>query len=320
MDEQEIIQTGQNAVQESEPVGNSEQLPSEPAPEAPQPELPKDSEIGVNEDGELTISDDFFSEASEAKQQEPEQPEQGLSDDYFRDTPFEQWDESKLTGDVTYYVQFVKEQLARRQAQANFMAQQAELQKQQEAQLPKPYTAKELADDANKLARERLGLDADEEIDMYDPEHYAAMQQAVNELNAQREEQISKAKNLNQAQAQFGQYWADLSSKSYFNDFDSWITGVLNKSGKSPQMLADYIQRTGDFEGAQRVLNTWQNAYLQQKQANRNQVKTNARIPSIENANNAVQTGGRRFNLAAFKEMDDEQQAQALINAGYVTI
>ena len=119
MDEQEIVQTGQNAVPESEPVGNSEQLPSEPEPEAPQPELPKDSEIGVNEDGELTISDDFFSEASEAKD---EQPEQSLSDDYFRDTPFEQWDESKLTGDVTKFLPYVKEQLARRQAQQSAAA------------------------------------------------------------------------------------------------------------------------------------------------------------------------------------------------------
>ena len=250
--------------------------------------------------------------------QEPKQEEQGLSADYLRDTPFEQWDESKIKGDVSQYLPYVKEQIARRQAQANFMAQQAEVQRQQAAQMPKPYTAKELAADANKLVRERLGLNADEDIDMYDPEHYAAMQQAVAELNAQRGEQIKAMQQATEGQAQFGRYWADLSAKSYFSDFDNWITGVLAQTGKSPQMLVDYVQQTGDYDGARRALSTWESAYLQQKRANYNQAKTNARVPSIENANNAMQ-GGRRFNLAAFKEMDDEQQAQALINAGYVS-
>ena len=295
-------------------------ITGEPSEQATAQELTGDNEIGVDDNGDLTISNSFFNDESkpESPQLEPEQPkpeEQGLSDDYLRDTPFEQWDESKIKGDVSRYLPFMKEQLARRRAQANFIQQQQQIQQQNAENIPKPYTPKELAADGKKLAAQRLGLDSDEDIDMYEPDHYAAMQQAVKELNEQREAQIRNYQGLSQAQMNFGAYMADLQARPYFKDFDNFFTASLAKTGQTPQMVIDYVKRTGKYNDLQRTVETMHRRYLEMQH---NANKSKARVPNVENTNNAVATGGRVFNLSAFKEMNDDEQAQALINAGYV--
>ena len=295
-------------------------ITGEPSEQATAQELTGDNEIGVDDNGDLTISNSFFNDESkpESPQLEPEQPkpeEQGLSDDYLRDTPFEQWDESKIKGDVSRYLPFMKEQLARRRAQANFIQQQQQIQQQNAENIPKPYTPKELAADGKKLAAQRLGLDSDEDIDMYEPDHYAAMQQAVKELNEQREAQIRNYQGLSQAQMNFGAYMADLQARPYFKDFDNFFTASLAKTGQTPQMVIDYVKRTGKYNDLQRTVETMHRRYLEMQH---NANKSKARVPNVENTNNAVATGGRVFNLSAFREMNDDEQAQALINAGYV--
>ena len=275
------------------------------------------NEIGVDDNGDLTISNSFFDDESKPESPQPKPEEQGLSDDYLRDTPFEQWDESKIKGDVSRYLPFMKEQLARRQAQANFIQQQQQIQQQNAENIPKPYTPKELAADGKKLAAQRLGLDSDEDIDMYEPDHYAAMQQAVKELNEQREAQIRNYQGLSQAQMNFGAYMADLQARPYFKDFDNFFTASLAKTGQTPQMVIDYVKRTGKYNDLQRTVETMHRRYLEMQH---NANKSKARVPNVENTNNAVATGGRVFNLSAFREMNDDEQAQALINAGYVNI
>ncbi|MBR0044122.1 MAG: hypothetical protein IJP56_04720 [Synergistaceae bacterium] len=287
----------------------------EPGEQATAQELTGDNEIGVDDNGDLTISNSFFNDESKPESPQPKPEEQGLSDDYLRDTPFEQWDESKIKGDVSRYLPFMKEQLARRQAQANFIQQQQQIQQQNAENIPKPYTPKELAADGKKLAAQRLGLDSDEDIDMYEPDHYAAMQQAVKELNEQREAQIKTYQGLSQAQMNFGAYMADLQARPYFKDFDNFFTASLAKTGQTPQMVIDYVKRTGKYNDLQRTVETMHRRYLEMQH---NANKSKARVPNVENTNNAVATGGRVFNLSAFKEMNDDEQAQALINAGYV--
>lgn len=292
-------------------------ITGEPGEQATAQELTGDNEIGVDDNGDLTISNSFFDDESKPESPQPKPEEQGLSDDYLRDTPFEQWDESKIKGDVSRYLPFMKEQLARRQAQANFIQQQQQIQQQNAENIPKPYTPKELAADGKKLAAQRLGLDSDEDIDMYEPVHYAAMQQAVKELNEQREAQIRNYQGLSQAQMNFGAYMADLQARPYFKDFDNFFTASLAKIGQTPQMVIDYVKRTGKYNDLQRTVETMHRRYLE-TQHNAN--KSNARVPNVENTNNAAATGGRVFNLSAFREMSDDEQAQALINAGYVNI
>ena len=290
-------------------------ITGEPGEQATAQELTGDNEIGVDDNGDLTISNSFFDDESKPESPQPKPEEQGLSDDYLRDTPFEQWDESKIKGDVSRYLPFMKEQLARRQAQANFIQQQQQIQQQNAENIPKPYTPKELAADGKKLAAQRLGLDSDEDIDMYEPDHYAAMQQAVKELNEQREAQIRNYQGLSQAQMNFGAYMADLQARPYFKDFDNFFTASLAKTGQTPQMVIDYVKRTGKYNDLQRTVETMHRRYLEMQH---NANKSKARVPNVENTNNAVATGGRVFNLSAFKEMNDDEQAQALINAGYV--
>lgn len=292
-------------------------ITGEPSEQATAQELTGDNEIGVDDNGDLTISNSFFNDESKPESLQPKPEEQGLSDDYLRDTPFEQWDESKIKGDVSRYLPFMKEQLARRRAQANFIQQQQQIQQQNEANIPKPYTPKELAADGKKLAAQRLGLDSDEDIDMYEPDHYAAMQQAVKELNEQREAQIRNYQGLSQAQMNFGAYMADLQARPYFKDFDNFFTASLAKTGQTPQMVIDYVKRTGKYNELQHTVETMHRRYLQMQH---NANKSNARVPNVENTNNAAATGGRVFNLSAFREMSDDEQAQALINAGYVNI
>ena len=292
-------------------------ITGEPGEQATAQELTGDNEIGVDDNGDLTISNSFFDDESKPESPQPKPEEQGLSDDYLRDTPFEQWDESKIKGDVSRYLPFMKEQLARRQAQANFIQQQQQIQQQNAENIPKPYTPKELAADGKKLAAQRLGLDSDEDIDMYEPDHYAAMQQAVKELNEQREAQIRNYQGLSQAQMNFGAYMADLQARPYFKDFDNFFTASLAKTGQTPQMVIDYVKRTGKYNDLQRTVETMHRRYLEMQH---NANKSKARVPNVENTNNAVATGGRVFNLSAFREMNDDEQAQALINAGYVNI
>ena len=290
-------------------------ITGEPGEQATAQELTGDNEIGVDDNGDLTISNSFFNDESKPESPQPKPEEQGLSDDYLRDTPFEQWDESKIKGDVSRYLPFMKEQLARRQAQANFIQQQQQIQQQNAENIPKPYTPKELAADGKKLAAQRLGLDSDEDIDMYEPDHYAAMQQAVKELNEQREAQIRNYQGLSQAQMNFGAYMADLQARPYFKDFDNFFTASLAKTGQTPQMVIDYVKRTGKYNDLQRTVETMHRRYLEMQH---NANKSKARVPNVENTNNAAAIGGRVFNLSAFKEMNDDEQAQALINAGYV--
>ena len=290
-------------------------ITGEPGEQATAQELTGNNEIGVDDNGDLTISNSFFDDESKPESPQPKPEEQGLSDDYLRDTPFEQWDESKIKGDVSRYLPFMKEQLARRQAQANFIQQQQQIQQQNAENIPKPYTPKELAADGKKLAAQRLGLDSDEDIDMYEPDHYAAMQQAVKELNEQREAQIRNYQGLSQAQMNFGAYMADLQARPYFKDFDNFFTASLAKTGQTPQMVIDYVKRTGKYNDLQRTVETMHRRYLEMQH---NANKSKARVPNVENTNNAVATGGRVFNLSAFREMNDDEQAQALINAGYV--
>lgn len=330
MDEAQSFNTEINApISPTPPTPETPATASTPTTPPPTDEAGKsEPEISLDKSGELNVKDEFWGSVkggneealSDTPQNIPHAPQApqntGYTDDELRNTPFEQWDEAKITGDVSRYIPFFKEQLARRRAQVNFVAQQAMYQ-QQTPQAPQPYTAKELSSAAEKLARERLKLDADDELDMYEPEHFAAMSQATAELQAQRQNEIAKVQRETYAQTQFGGFCADLTARSDFNDFDKWITGVLAQNGKTPDMLAQYVHNTGDYNGAQRTLSAWYQAYQTSK---RQTPPTSARVPTVENAGNAVNTGVRRLDLRNLRDMNDEEQTQAFIDSGFAKL
>ncbi len=342
MDETQSVNTQNQAILPDKPVfypaSESENQPAEnpvnePVNETPQVE--SEPEIGITSDGGLNVSDEFWNEDKDDKtahspvdmerQKTATQTEQAFySDDELRETPFEQWDEKRLTGDVSRFVPIFKEQLARRKAQAEFEARHAQLQQQTASQAPQPYSPKELAVEAKKLAKQRLGLANDDEVDMYDEEHNAAMVQAMGEVQAQRQAEIARYQSMAQGQANFARFFNDLSARSDFQDFDRWVTAVLATQSKTPAMLGEYMKQTGDFEGGARTMAAWYQAYQSAKrQSAQPQVRSNPpnyapKVPSLENAGNAMNTGARALNSKQLGDMSDDEQVQAFINSGFV--
>lgn len=344
---------------ETQGLAQTAAAPATPTESSPAEVPASEPEIAVTSDGEVMISDSLWEEPEKPAQpeqdaqsegdndvnnapplsstplintQQPTPPTQPVmyTDEELRETPFEQWDETRISGDVSRYIPFFKEQLARRRAQAEFVARhnaQALAAPQQNApqmpQAPQPYTPKELSEAAVKLARERLKLDDDDEFDMYEPEHFAAMQQATGELQAARREEIAKFQHAAQGQEQFGRFWADMSARADINDFNNWATETLIRNGQRPEMIADYIKNTGDYAGGIQAVNMLYQGYLASKRQAAQNIQNgriNNRVPAVENAANAVNTGGRKFDLSKLGEMNDDQQQQAFIDSGFMKL
>ncbi len=82
-------------------------------------------------------------------------------------TPFEQWQPDRLNGDIKKFVPIVQQQMQRRQLQ-NQVAQKAQQVPEFLQYQPQQYTPKELSDEAQQLACERLGLDDPDDFDEYE--------------------------------------------------------------------------------------------------------------------------------------------------------
>ncbi|MBQ9526895.1 MAG: hypothetical protein IJR68_04725 [Fretibacterium sp.] len=294
---------------------------SESAPEAtpePAPATEDTPEVSLDEDGEVTFADSFFGEEKEArpeKEPEPEGPEiMDYSDDELRDTPWEQWDADRITGDVKRYIPIIQEQMRRRAAaQAQF---ERPAQQIPQPEAPKAPTQKELTAAAVKLAKERLGLGEDDALDFYEPEHVAAMSIAAQEVQAGIKAQTERTQAIAQGQQEFRAFAAEVAARSDFAEFDRWVTAKLATAGLHPNQLQDYIQRTGDYAGAQRTIAGWYQAWTAQK-APKPVAKQVPKVPAVETAQGAVQ-GKKIINLRDFGDLDEDDQAKALMDAGLI--
>ena len=140
---------------------------SEPdAPEAPEadysePVLSGDGNIALNPDGELEFSDEYFDNIGDDNPTAPPlyTPEE------LQATPFEQWEPDRLEGDVRNYIPIVRDQIMRRQ-----MEQQLSMRPSTPPieNAPRQYTPAELAQAAQELACEKLGLDDPDDFDEYE--------------------------------------------------------------------------------------------------------------------------------------------------------
>ena len=66
--------------------------------------------ISLTDDGDVEISDEFFGDIG----REPDTPKPYTAEE-LRNTPFEQWDEARMQGDVREYLPIYREQMQRRQ-------------------------------------------------------------------------------------------------------------------------------------------------------------------------------------------------------------
>lgn len=335
MDEQMTTPQSQEAISEPtyapEPV---ETLPQEPTFTEPEPELqpetydeqpPENSElpneVTLNEDGEVNFSDDFFGDMPQAEP-EKEQPKY-YTDDELKQIPFEQWDINRLNGDIRRYVPIYQEQMARRQATANVI-QRPNNPSFMMAE-PKPYTPKELSEEAQKLACEKLGLSDPDDFDDYEGEHRAALSLAMQELAQKRQAEVANYQRVSNEYQNLQRYNAELVNRPDFGEFDRWFSGKLVAKGLTPQQvnagLLRYAQKSGgNFGAVQGVIANWYRQFQAERGTSNRQPQRQraARPPVLEGAGGSGYDTRRSVNLNNFGDMDMDGQAQALMNMGIV--
>ena len=303
--------------------------------------LPSDG-ISVK-DGELEYGDDFFGDIGkndgvdqQTQAQENEQDNQNSAPDWYKpedlkSIPYEQWDISRLHGDIKDFVPIVQEQIRARNSQ--IAAQQA-AKNAQNASLPdfivepKQYTPKELAQAARTLACEKLGLSDPDDYDDMDMEHQMAYKLAADEI-------LHKYWSDSQAYEYAKSEWqklmkfnAEFDTSPDFNQFNQWFLASLQARGVTPQQVSDYLLNLARENGnnfgiiAQAKLNMyrefqqfWAAAQNQKQASNKTRVKPPAKLESSGGSNSGMQ---KRFDMSRFGELDADAQAEALVNMGII--
>ena len=248
-------------------------------------------------------------------------------------TPLDQIDAARLPEGARDYLPVVKRNMdIARQTIMELQQQNAALMQQLQANAPAPAPAvkpdfKSMAEQAAKIAKERLGLDEDDDLELtYEPEHAAAFHMAMREVADGMMQNAAAPSNVVDmgAAREWDAYVSQLTSRPDFAARDKWITDKLTQAGKNPNMLGEYIQQTRDFAGAKRVIDAWNRMYDEEQarisQAVKNQARPAQRPPVLEGASGTDAGGRRTLNLRAFGDMEanPEAQAQALMRLGLV--
>ena len=312
---------------QAEPISSEpEYAPPEPEPEYEPTTEPNYSNIGADEpevtlddNGEVKFSEDFFDNVND----EPMPPEYYTRDELLN-TPYENWDVERLNGDVREFIPIVREQLQRRAIMQQLSQRPTTTPFLQEVQ---PYTPQELAEEAQKLAIEKLGLEDPDDFDEYEGSHRAAFDMASQELLQRRNAEVQNYQRGTTEFQQLQKFNAELALQPDFRDFDAWFTGKLQARGITPQQvnagLMEYARRSGgNFGIIQGVISNWYREYQAERQGNRPSSPTRQpanRPPILESTRGGTSYDTRRgVNLRSLGEMDPDAQAQALMNMGLV--
>ena len=287
----------------------------------------------LDDEGNVRFGDKFFGDIHDTPPSEPEAPK-WYSPDELRNTPYEQWDVERLHGDIKEFVPIVREQLQARQRHEQ-LSRVPEVPEFLEA--PHQYTPKELAEEAQRLACERLGLEDPEDFDEYEGEHRAAQQMAMQEL-IQKQMADSQAYETGKTEwVQLQRFNAELASQPDFEDFNRWYMSKLQAKGVTAQQvnagLYEYARRNGNRFGLiPQVIGSWYREYQGERGRARQagydaqtsrypQDRTGAKRPTppvLESSGGNDYGGRRRVNLQTFGDMDSEEQASALMRMGVV--
>ena len=290
-------------------------------PDYPEPDYSDDGSVSSAEgnvtlapDGELEFSDDFFGDIG--ADEPPAVPK--YTQDELLSTPFEQWDVNRLEGDVRDYVSIVREQMQKRQMQA-MIASRSQTPPMYNA--PQEYTPKELAEDAQKLACEKLGLDDPDDFDEYEGEHQAALNMAMQELATKRHNEVLQYQRVTRDYQDLQRFNTELISRPDFGDFDRWFTGKLREHGVTPQQveagLMRYAQESGgDYRSLQGVLAGWYQEFQQER--GRSTGRRTNRPPVLESPRGSSYEGRRSMDMRRFGDLDPDGQAAALMRMGIV--
>lgn len=288
----------------------------------------EDPEISVK-DGEVKFSDDFFGDLPDEPQDEQPQAPNYYTDEELENTPYERWDVDRMPEEVKRYVKYFNSQTTARQQQYQYQQQVA-----QRPQTPpffqevKQYTPQELSQEAEKLAIERLGLDDPDDFDVYESEHTAALNIAMQELAQKRNAEVSNYQRQAREWNELQQFNASLASRPDFGEYREWFNRKAQSEGTSAQalnkVLSDYAQSSGDFTKVQQAVAGWYQMFLNEKaqdsRGSRGTRKTQRpqRPPVLEGTRGGGYEGKRSVNLQNFGELDSDAQARALMDLGIV--
>ena len=285
-------------------------------PEVTDASLPEgaEPEISVNEEGEVQFRDDFFGDVPDEPEPEPEAPKYYTMDE-LTNTPYEQWDINRMPEQMRDYANIVRSQLEQRRTQEQLRSRPREVPNME---IPHAYTPKELAEEAQKLAIEKLGLEDADDFDDYEPEHRAALQMAMNELSQRNSADVARYQRASGEYQQLQEFNAYLAGRPDWKEFDQWFAGRMKAEGLTPQQvnmaLNEAVNRDGGghWSAVQNALTQWYREFQGSKQGGR--VK---RPPRLESSGTGYDTRGS-VNMRDFGNMDIDRQAQALMKMGIV--
>lgn len=334
MEEQIAQQTQEQPQQEqySSPEVENKDINGSIPEDAPEPE------VSLNDEGELNFRDGFFGdikddEPDESKTQQIPAVNQKQTLDYYtteelQNTPFEKWDKNKLPEQVKTYYDVVAKQLELRQLSERVRnAPMDDII----GEAPKKYTAKEIADEARKEAMKKLGItETDEFSPDFDEEQRAAVDMARLEIlqRMQREQalyddRVAQCKELNA-------FNASLVQLPDFNQFNQWYLGKLKQIGKTHEEINNGLRVLAQKNGARAIINevsSWYrdfkkeigqyNQPLQTLSVKKSHSKSNI-PPQLESTQGGNASSVRTYNMRDFGQLDDDAQAQALIDMGIV--
>lgn len=273
-------------------------------------------EVTMNDDGDLEFKDEFFESLG---QEEPELPKL-YTEEELKATPFEAWDINRLEGDVKDYVPIVRDQMLRRQMEAQLFQRSAT---PPTMNAPKPYTPSELADAAKKAACERLGLDDPDDFDEYEGEHQAAMKLAMDELSQRRNMEVAQYQRAAQGYQDLQNFNAALVRQPDYMEFDRWFSGKLQEAGVTAAQvnagLQEYARRSGgDYNSLKGVIAGWYQEFRAERNGSTPSVNRGNRPPVLEGTRGGGYEGRGRVNMRNFGNLDPDAQAKALMRMGLV--
>lgn len=306
-----------------------------PQPEPTQAENPPETlepdGVAINADGEVSFGDEFFAGMGEEAPETPAQPQpqpQAYTAEELKSTPFEQWDLSRLRGDVSEFAPIVQEQIRQRNIQqAARNAPPPEHLRNE----PQPYTPKELSEAGLKLACEKLGIEDVDDFDSYENEHQAAYQMALQELSQRRNAEIMSWRTGVATWPELQQFNAELARQPDYREFNEWYVSELAKQGVTPEQmnagLADYALRNGnDYRIIAQKVAGWYQQFQRERGANTRQgMRATPTQPRritppapLEGTRGSGYEGSKRVDLRRLGDMSADEQANALMQLGIV--
>ena len=270
------------------------------------------SEIALDDEGEVKFSEDFFQGETE-NHHDLEQPRYYTQEELIN-TPYEQWQLDRMPEELRGYAQIVAQQIQARRAQQQIQQRPAN---PPEFTPPRSYTPKELSEEAQRIAVQKLGLDDPDDFDDYEPEHRAALNMAMNELVQQNYAAQSNYNRIAREYQNLQQFNAGIASRPDYKEFDNWFGNRLRELKIAPEALdnylTSYVRQTGNYSVIQNAIAGWFNQFQQEKGNSRA-----PRPPMMESTRGQPYDFVRGVNMRDFGDMDTEQQAQTIMRMGYV--